>query len=126
MTGLLRDELKFQGLIVTDALEMVASQRGFAKGEAAVRAAGGRRRRLAHAARPGSSIRAVVAPSDRDASPPSESIRAWPEFLRSQTKSRTRPARLVNLEAIAEVINSPEAAARAAGDRRSRRYSGEE
>jgi len=38
MTGLLRDELKFQGLIVTDALEMGGIAKGYAKGEAAVRA----------------------------------------------------------------------------------------
>jgi beta-N-acetylhexosaminidase len=38
LTGLLREELKFQGLIVTDALEMQGITSLFAPGEAAVRA----------------------------------------------------------------------------------------
>jgi beta-N-acetylhexosaminidase len=38
MTGILRDELAFKGIVVTDALEMGGIAQGFAAGEAAVRA----------------------------------------------------------------------------------------
>ena len=38
LTGLLRDELKFKGLIVTDAMDMGGVTSQFAPGEAAVRA----------------------------------------------------------------------------------------
>ena len=38
LTGVLRDELKFHGIIVTDALNMGGVARGFGTGEAAVRA----------------------------------------------------------------------------------------
>ena len=37
LTGLLRDEMKFRGLIVTDAMEMGGVTSLFAPGEAAVR-----------------------------------------------------------------------------------------
>ena len=38
MTGILRDEFGFKGLIVTDALEMGGIAKGFGVGEASVKA----------------------------------------------------------------------------------------
>src|SRR5207237_1913694 len=61
MTGLLRDEFKFPGLLVTDALEMGGVAKGYSNAEAAVRALEAGADVLLMPPDPEGAIRAVVA-----------------------------------------------------------------
>jgi beta-N-acetylhexosaminidase len=61
LTGLLRDELGFHGLVITDALEMGGIAKGFSTAEAAVRALEAGADTLLMPSDPEAAIRAVVA-----------------------------------------------------------------
>ncbi len=61
LTGLLRNELGFSGLVVTDALEMQAITSSFSQGEAAVRAIEAGADVLLMPTDPGACIRAIMA-----------------------------------------------------------------
>jgi beta-N-acetylhexosaminidase len=113
MTGLLRDELEFQGLVVTDALEMGGIAKGFAKGEAAVRALEAGADVLLMPPDPEAAIRAVVAAVRVGRLSAKRIDRSVTRVLEAKQRVGLDRAKLVNVEAIAEVINSPEAAARA-------------
>ncbi len=113
MTGVLRKDLKFQGIVVTDALEMGGIAKGFSSGEAAVRALEAGADVLLMPPDPEAAIRAVAAAVQKGRL----SVKRIDEsVLRVLTAKQTvglDRARLVDLEAIADVIDSPEAAARA-------------
>ncbi len=107
LTGLLRDELGFQGLIVTDAMDMQGVASLFSQGEAAVRAV-----------EAGADV--ILMPSD-----PEACIRALMEAVRSGRISRRRidasaarilrakqrvglfRTRLVNLDDLSNTIKNP-------------------
>jgi beta-N-acetylhexosaminidase len=113
MTGLLRDELKFQGLIVTDALDMGGVAKGYPAGEAAVRALEAGADVLLMPSDPEAAIRAVVAAVRKGRLSTKRIDESVARVLAAKQTVGLDRARLVDLEAIADVINSPEAAARA-------------
>ena len=113
MTGLLRHELKFHGLIVTDALEMGGIVKGYPQGEAAVRALEVGADVLLMPPDPEAAIRAVVAAVRQGRLTTKRIDQSVVRVLEAKQNVGLDRARLVNLEAIADVINAPEAAARA-------------
>jgi len=113
MTGLLRDELKFQGLIVTDALEMAGVAKGYANGEAAVRALEAGADVLLMPPDPEAAIRAVVAAVRKGRLTTKRIDQSLARVLTAKQTVGLDRAKLVDLEAIADVVNAPEAAARA-------------
>ena len=113
MTGLLRDELKFTGLVVTDALEMGGIAKGFASGEAAVRALEAGADVLLMPPDPEAAIRAVVAAVKQGRLTAKRIDQSVARVLEAKQHVGLDRNRLVDLEAIAEVINSPESAERA-------------
>jgi beta-N-acetylhexosaminidase len=113
LTGLLRNELKFQGLIVTDALEMAGVAKGYSSGEAAVRALEAGADVLLMPPDPEAAIRAVVAAVAKGRLTAKRIDESVVRILTAKQSLGLDRAKLVDLEAIADVINSPEAAARA-------------
>jgi beta-N-acetylhexosaminidase len=113
MTGILRDELKFQGLVVTDALEMGGIAKGFSSGEAAVRALEAGADVLLMPPDPEAAIRAVVAAVQKKRLTVKRIEESVLRVLNAKQTVGLDRSRLVDLEAIADVIDSPESAARA-------------
>jgi beta-N-acetylhexosaminidase len=113
MTGLLRDEMKFQGLVVTDALEMAGVAKGYSTGDAAVRALEAGADVLLMPPDPEAAIRAVVADVRKGRLTAKRIDESVVRVLTAKQSVGLDRSKLVDLEAIAEVINSPEAAARA-------------
>jgi beta-N-acetylhexosaminidase len=113
MTGLLRDELKFHGLVVTDALEMGGVAKGYSSGEAAVRALEAGADVLLMPPDPEAAIRAVVAAVRKGRLTAKRIDESVLKVLTAKQSLGLDRTKLVDLEAIADVINSPEAAARA-------------
>jgi beta-N-acetylhexosaminidase len=113
MTGLLRDELKFKGLVVTDALEMGGVAKGYSSGEAAVRALEAGADVLLMPPDPEAAIRAVVAAVRKGRLTAKRIDDSVMRVLTAKQSVGLDRTKLVDLEAIADVINSPEAAARA-------------
>jgi beta-N-acetylhexosaminidase len=113
LTGLLRDEFKFQGLVVTDALEMGGVAKGYSSGEAAVRALEAGADVLLMPPDPEAAIRAVVAAVRKGRLTAKRIDESVVRVLAAKQSVGLDRSKLVNLEGIADVINSPEAAARA-------------
>jgi beta-N-acetylhexosaminidase len=113
MTGVLRDELKFHGIVVTDALEMGGIVKGFSSGEAAVRAIEAGADVLLMPTDPEAAIRAVVAAVQKGRLSVKRIDESVLRVLNAKQTVGLDRSRLVDLEAIADVIDSPEAAARA-------------
>ena len=109
----MRDELKFQGLIVTDALEMGGVAKGYSTGEAAVRALEAGADVLLMPSDPEAAIRAVVAAVRSGRLSVKRIDQSVARVLAAKQTVGLDRSKLVNLEAIADVVNSPEAAARA-------------
>jgi beta-N-acetylhexosaminidase len=109
LTGLLRDELGFKGLIVTDALEMGGIVKTYGPGEAAVRAIEAGADVLLMPSDPDAAIRGVVAAVE---SGRIKRLRIQVSVARIlEAKERTGLDRKssVNLEGISDAVNSPEA-----------------
>jgi beta-N-acetylhexosaminidase len=113
MTGLLRDELKFKGLIVTDALEMGGVAKGYSTGDAAVRALEAGADVLLMPPDPEAAIRAVVAAVHKGRISMKRIDESVGRVLAAKQSVGLDRAKLVDVEAIADVVNAPEAAARA-------------
>jgi beta-N-acetylhexosaminidase len=113
LTGLLREELKFKGLVVTDALEMGGVVKGFSKGEAAVRALEAGADVLLMPPDPEAAIRAVVAAVRAGRLTVKRIDQSVTRVLEAKQSVGLDRSRLVNLESIADIVNAPEAAAKA-------------
>ncbi len=113
MTDLLRRDLKFNGLIVTDALEMGAVAKGFGVGEVAVRAIAAGADVLLMPPDPEAAIRAVVAAVQQGRLTTKRIEDSVVRVLAAKQSVGLDLAKLVDLEAISDVIDSPEAAAKA-------------
>jgi beta-N-acetylhexosaminidase len=109
LTGLLRGELGFQGLVITDALEMGGIVKGFPAGDAAVRAIEAGADTLLMPADPEAAIRAVVAAVENGRIKRARIERSVVKILAAKEKVGLDRKRLVNVEALGDVINSPEA-----------------
>jgi beta-N-acetylhexosaminidase len=109
LTDLLRHELGFNGLVVTDALEMGGIASGFSSGEAAVRALQAGADTLLMPADTDAAIKAVVAAVE-DGRLTRQRIRdSVVKILAAKEKVGLDRKRLVDMEGISDVVNSPEA-----------------
>src|SRR6266851_5826622 len=113
LTGVLRDDLKFQGLVVTDALEMAGVAKGYSSGETAVRALEAGADVLLMPPDPEAAIRAVVAAVRKGRLTAKRIDESVVRVLAAKQGLGLDRTKLVDLESIADVINSPEAATRA-------------
>jgi beta-N-acetylhexosaminidase len=113
MTGILRDEFGFKGLIVTDALEMGGIARGFGVGEAAVKAVQAGADVLLMPPDVHAAIEAVVAAVGKGTISRARIQQSVMRILEAKAKVGLGTTSLVNLEAINDEINSPDSIAKA-------------
>ncbi|MGP8246429.1 MAG: glycoside hydrolase family 3 protein [Bryobacteraceae bacterium] len=113
LTGLLRDQLGFRGLVITDALEMGGIAKGFSGAEAAVRALEAGADTLLMPSDPEAAIRAVVAAVESGRLKRQRIRDSVVKILSAKEKLGLDRKRLVDLEALGDVINSPASAERA-------------
>jgi beta-N-acetylhexosaminidase len=109
LSGLLRGELGFKGLVVTDALDMGGIAKGFPAGDAAVRAIEAGADTLLMPADPDAAIRAVVAAVEDGRLTRRRIEESVVKILAAKEKVGLDRKRFVNVEALGDVINSPEA-----------------
>jgi beta-N-acetylhexosaminidase len=114
LTSLLRDDLKFQNLIVTDAMSnMVGFTSMFDSGEGSVRALLAGADVLLMPADPDKAINAVVAAVQRGRLTRQRIDQSAMRVLRAKTRLGLPAKKLVDLNAIADALQSDTAAARA-------------
>jgi beta-N-acetylhexosaminidase len=113
LTKLLRDELKFQGLIVTDALDMGAIVKGFGPAEAPVKALEAGADVLLMPPDPEVAVNAIVAAVRHGRISQKRLDQSVARVLAAKAKVGLDRSRVVDLEAIDDVVNSPEANERA-------------
>ena len=113
LTDLLRKQLGFQGLVVTDALEMGSIVKGFGVGDAAVRALEAGADALLMPADPEAAIRAVVAAVESGRLSRARILESAVKLLAAKEKVGLDRRRFVDLDAIGDIIDSPEANERA-------------
>ncbi len=109
LTGLLRDELGFKGLVITDALDMDSVAKGYSSGDAAVRALEAGADALLMPPDPDAAIRAVVAAVDSGRLTRTRIRESVAKILAAKERVGLDRKRFVDLEAIGDVVNSPEA-----------------
>ncbi len=108
LTGLLRQQMGFKGLVVTDALEMGGIAKGFTSGEAAVRALEAGADTLLMPADAEAAIKAVVAAVESGRLTRQRIRDSVVKILAEKERVGLDRNRFVNLEGIADVIDSPE------------------
>src|ERR1700733_7644022 len=113
ITGVLREELGFHGLIVTDAMEMQGLARMFDSSEASIRAIEAGADVLLMPKRPEEAIRGLVAAGARGRISRKRLDESVNRVLAAKARLGLRSKKLVDLEAIADVVDSPEAGERA-------------
>lgn len=113
LTDLLRNELHFKNLIVTDAMDMQGLAKMFNHGEASVRSLLAGADVLLMPPDPDASIRAVMAAVEQGRLPRQRINDSALRVLTAKVSLGLMRKRLVDLDVIAETMASPEAAARA-------------
>jgi beta-N-acetylhexosaminidase len=113
LTKLLRDELGFHGLIVTDAMDMGAIVNGFGGTEASVRAIEAGADVVLMPMDAEATVNAIVAAVHRGRISQKRIEQSVARVLAAKIKVGLDRNRLVDLEAIDDVVNSPEANERA-------------
>jgi beta-N-acetylhexosaminidase len=113
ITGVLRDELGFHGLVVTDAMEMQGLLAMFDSSEASVRAIEAGADVLLMPKRPEEAIRGVVAAVEKGRISRKRLDESVNRVLAAKARLGLRSKKLVDLEAIADVVDSPESGERA-------------
>jgi len=109
LTGLLRDELAFKGLVITDALDMDSVAKGYSSGDAAVRALEAGADALLMPPDPDAAIRAVVSAVDSGRLTRARIRESVAKILAAKEHVGLDRKRFVDLEAIGDVVNPPEA-----------------
>jgi len=109
LTGLLRDELGFKGLVITDALDMGSVATGYSSGDAAVRALEAGADALLMPPDPDAAIRAVVAAVENGRITRARIRESVARILSAKERVGLDRKRFVDVEAIGDVIDSPEA-----------------
>jgi beta-N-acetylhexosaminidase len=110
LTGLLRQDLGFRGLIVTDAMDMQGLSKQFSPGEAAVRALEAGADILLIPPKPDEAVNAVVAAIQKGRLSRKRVEESVLRILTAKAQAGLFKKRLVDLEAIGDEIDSPEAA----------------
>ena len=113
LTGLLREELGFKGLIVTDALNMAGITKPFGGGEAAVRAIAAGADVLLAPPDPEMAIRAVVAAVEQGTIPRQRIDASALLVLQAKVHVGLMKNKLVDLDAISAALDSQEKTAHA-------------
>ncbi len=113
VTGVLRDELGFRGLVVTDAMDMQGLSAMFDSGEASVRAIEAGADVLLMPKRPEEAIRGLVAAVEKGRISRKRLDDSVNRVLAAKARLGLRSKKLVDLEAIADVVDSPESGERA-------------
>ena len=109
VTGLLKEELGFKGIVTTDAMDMEGLAREFPNGEAAVRAIEAGVDVLLIPPRPDAAIDAVVKAVESGRISKARIRASVEKILAAKVKLGLATKRLVDVEAIAETIGDPEA-----------------
>ena len=113
LTGLLREELGFKGLIVTDAMDMLGLAKQFTMGDASVRAIRAGADVLLMPPDPGQAIRAVVAAVEDGRISRQRIDQSVLRILAAKVHVGLMKRRIVDLDAISDALDQPEAAAQA-------------
>jgi beta-N-acetylhexosaminidase len=113
ITGVLREELGFHGLVVTDAMDMQGLSAMFNSGEASVRAIEAGADVLLMPKHPEEAIRGVVAAVEEGRISRKRLDESVNRVLAAKARLGLRSKKLVDLEAIADVVDSPESEERA-------------
>lgn len=108
LTGLLRNEMGFKGLVVTDALEMGGIARGYTAGEAAVRALEAGADTLLMPADADAAIKAVIAAVESGRLTRRRVQESVARILAAKERVGLARQRYVNLEAIGDIVEAPE------------------
>ena len=109
LTGLLRKQLGFNGLVITDALEMRGIANGFGPGEASVRALEAGADALLMPSDPEAAIKAVVAAVEGGRLTRQRIETSVIKLLAAKERLGLDRKRFVDLDAIGDIVNSPEA-----------------
>ncbi|PWT99855.1 MAG: glycoside hydrolase family 3 [Terriglobia bacterium] len=109
LTGLLRNDLGFKGLVVTDALEMGTIAKGYSSGDAAVRALEAGADALLMPADPDAAMKAVVTAVESGRLTRRRIQESVVKILAAKEKVGLDRKRAVDSETIGDVIDSPEA-----------------
>ncbi len=104
VTGLLRDELKFGGLIVTDAMTMDAVARRLSPGEAAVRAVQAGNDLILQSPDDVAAIAAVIAAVEDGTIAPEQVDASVRRILETKARLGLHRQRLVSLDALPDVV----------------------
>ncbi|MGA2269164.1 MAG: glycoside hydrolase family 3 N-terminal domain-containing protein [Bryobacteraceae bacterium] len=113
LTDLLRNQMGFQGLVVTDALEMGGIAKGFSGNDAAVRALEAGADALLMPADPEAALKAVVTAVESGRLTRRRIQESVVRILSAKERVGLERKRLVELEAIGDIVGSPEASERA-------------
>jgi beta-N-acetylhexosaminidase len=109
LTDLLRKQLGFKGLVITDALEMGGIAQGFSSGEACLRALEAGADTLLMPTDPDAAIKAVLAAEQSGRISRTRVQESVIKILSAKERLGLDRQRYVNVEALGDVINSPEA-----------------
>jgi beta-N-acetylhexosaminidase len=113
LTGVLRDEMGFEGLIVTDALDMGGIAHGFAVGDAAVRAVEAGADVLLMPADPKAAIDAVMAAVKSGRIAQKRIDESVMRILAAKARVGLAGSRLVDTARVGSLVSTPEGAAAA-------------
>ncbi|HKD06713.1 MAG TPA: glycoside hydrolase family 3 N-terminal domain-containing protein [Bryobacteraceae bacterium] len=113
LTGVLRDEFGFKGIVVTDALDMGGIAGGFPVGDAAVRALEAGADVLLMPTDPEAAINAVVAAVRSGRIKQKRLDESVMKILQAKVRVGLGTKKLVDVDDIHDVVNSPESAAAA-------------
>jgi beta-N-acetylhexosaminidase len=108
LTGLLKKDLNFKGIVVTDALEMGGNAKGFSTGEAAVRALEAGADVLLMPTDPDAVVKAVAAAVLSGRLSRQRIQESVVKVLAAKEKVGLDRKRFVDLEAITDIVDSPE------------------
>lgn len=109
LTDLLRNELGFQGLVITDALDMGGIAKGYSAGDAAVRALAAGADALLMPTDPDVALRAVVAAVESGRLSRRRIQQSVIKILAAKERLGLDRQRLVKVDALGDLLDSPEA-----------------
>jgi len=113
LTGLLREQLGFKGLVITDSLEMGSIAQGFTTADACVRALEAGADTLLMPADPDAAIRAVMAAVKSGRLTRTRIQESVVKILSAKERTGLDRKRFADLEGISDVVDAPEDNARA-------------